>query len=139
MKFTQKDVIFMFTHEDGFTLVEILVSIVLIGIIAIYILPVFGQIFSSIFSSGDKTDITYIGQREIINSIKNLNTNSEINDIDNITITPGATSIYTINVATSPVELIIEKRTITGQYQNPAKKTSTNPVILDYYLYNSSP
>lgn len=57
--------------NKGFTLVEVLVTIMLIGIVAVAIFPVFSNIFSSIFSAGDKTNATYTSKKKIIESIKN--------------------------------------------------------------------
>lgn len=69
-------------NKKGFTLVEIMVTILLLGIVAVAIFPVFSNIFSSIYSAGDKTSATYTSREKIVESIKNENNIKK----DNLTI-----------------------------------------------------
>ncbi|MFW6028881.1 MAG: type II secretion system protein [Halanaerobiales bacterium] len=77
----------MFLKNEGFTLIEILLSIVLIAIISAAVFPVFANVFSSLFSAGDKTKETYFAQQELIRSMENIGVNSSyVATNNNITI-----------------------------------------------------
>ncbi|TDP96962.1 prepilin-type N-terminal cleavage/methylation domain-containing protein [Halanaerobium saccharolyticum] len=77
----------MFFKNDGFTLIEILLSIVLIAIISAAVFPVFSNVFGSLFSAGDKTKETYFAQQEIIRSMENIGASSSyVTTNSNITI-----------------------------------------------------
>lgn len=66
-------------QKGGFTLVEVIIGILLIGIIALSLIPVFSYSFVNIYSSGNRTDYTYQNQ-SIIETDQATNP-----EIDNIT------------------------------------------------------
>ena len=77
----------MYSKNDGFTLIEILLSIVLIAIISAAVFPVFSNVFSSLFSAGDKTKETYFAQQELIRSMESIGgSSSYVTNNSNITI-----------------------------------------------------
>lgn len=112
-------------NNKGFTLVEILLSIVLIGIIAIYIFPVFSHVFSSIFSSGDKTISTFEGQSNLVDIISEVN--NGIND--NITSNQNLT-FEDIEIDSFYIEEIFS-------YQKP-NNIFTGSDNLNYYIYSDT-
>ncbi len=54
-----------FLNKFGFTLVEIIVSIVIIGIIAILLVPLFSNNILRIHNSGQKSEALYTSQQDI--------------------------------------------------------------------------
>lgn len=56
-------------NTKGFTLVEILVSIALLGIMAISMLPLFTNGYRWIINAGNKSKIIYVAQEQVENKI----------------------------------------------------------------------
>lgn len=52
-------------NKFGFTLVEIIISIVIIGIIAILLVPLFSNNILRIYNSGQKSEALYTAQQDI--------------------------------------------------------------------------
>ncbi|MFW6281024.1 MAG: prepilin-type N-terminal cleavage/methylation domain-containing protein [Halanaerobium sp.] len=115
----------MSNKSDGFTLVEFILTIFIIGIIAVFVLPLFADIFGSIFSARDKTRATFAAQRLVVEKIlKSEDENSEI--IENIDlVAEDGTPIIE--------DLKIEKRMGTKEYNLP--QNITQDLIIDYYIY----
>jgi len=110
----------MFNKNNGFTLVEIIISITLLSIIAIAVFPVFINIFNSIFSAGDKTVATYQAQQDIIN------------DLDS-----GSGSSTTVTFSNGSINININANmyTATSSYKKPNVKAASEQVQIYYYRY----
>ncbi|HMA59552.1 MAG TPA: prepilin-type N-terminal cleavage/methylation domain-containing protein [Halanaerobiales bacterium] len=114
-------------YDEGFTLVEVLVTLLLLGIIAVGIFPVFGNIFSSIFSAGDKTNATYVNKEKIIDSIKNENNIKDSNLSIIVSTDPNDTSDdYEISSNGALQE-------VTTEYSKPNIDTKED-VTMQYYI-----
>lgn len=56
--------------EKGFTLVEVIIAILIIGVISVTILPMFFQGFRTVFSSASKTDAINNARIDLIGELK---------------------------------------------------------------------
>ena len=76
-------------NNKGFTLIEIIVSLMIIGLLAVIFLPVFTMTVKSIFNAGRKNDATFQSQNEaeekIGENVVTVNTQLDI-VFDNITL-----------------------------------------------------
>ena len=111
-------------RNKGFTLVEILVSLALLGIIAIFIFPVFNHIFNSIFSAGDKTITTYGVQKQLVDIVES-NVNGDKKTLF-LEFNNGTTTSYNR-------ELVIA----TSNYKLPNTKVNEKELIIYYYKYTT--
>lgn len=109
----------MFYKNNGFTLVEIIISIVILSIITIIVLPVFNHIFNSIFSAGDKTSATYTSQKFIVDEIQKNN---------------GTANIIKFTNNSNDYSIDVELYESLDNYTLP-NNNSTKPVNLYYYKY----
>jgi len=109
-------------NNSGFTLVEVIISIFLLGIIIIAVIPLFTQGIVVLFSAGSKTKAVDDASNDLISGLKNseTTTNSSITfkDIDD------STKNKTIGVY---------KHEVTAPYQQPDK--SSRECKIDYYSY----
>lgn len=112
------------SRNNGFTLIEIIVAIALLGIISISIFPAFSNIFSSIFSSGDKTVSTFSAQKDITEVITNTNEPSSINTQSDVNIKLGTATTVKATMKSSIYK-----------YKQP-NNTKQNEVIVDYYIFS---
>lgn len=58
-------------HEDGFTLIEIIVALAIFGIICVVFLNMFSLGYKGVFLSGDKNKASYITQKAVENYLAN--------------------------------------------------------------------
>lgn len=65
-------------NNKGFTLIEIIIAIAIIGIISIPLLGIFGSGVKNIVGAGNRTEDVFAEQRSIISEIS-----KEYSDIDN--------------------------------------------------------
>ena len=78
----------MANKKDGFTLIEIIVSLAIIGTLSISFLPLFTMALSTIFSSGRKSNAQFNNQIQIEQVIAN----NSISNTDNLSVSlPGFT------------------------------------------------
>ena len=111
----------MFNKNNGFTLVEIIISITLLGIIAIAVFPVFSNIFNSIFSAGDKTVATYQAQQDIINDLESGSGSS--------------TTVTFSNGGSIDIDINANMFNATSSYKKPNVKAASEQVQIYYYRY----
>ena len=115
----------MLMRKEGFTLVELIITILIIGIIGLFVIPFFGDIFGNIFSAGDKTRATFEAQGLLVDSIQNK---SEDGNTDNNIL------IDLVDENGVPIieDISIEKRIETVSYQLP--KNNNQNVNIEYYI-----
>ncbi len=117
----------MSIKENGFTLVEFILTILIIGIVAVFVIPVFSNIFAGVFSAGDKTKATFEAQQLIVNSLVNKSEDGDLSN--NITMTlvgkDDNSNIFT--------NIDVEKRSQTVEYKLP--KNVSRDLTLLYYIY----
>ncbi len=116
------------TFNKGYTLAEILVSIVLIGLLATFIFPAFNNIFGTIFTAGDKTTATYSSQKKIINNIQDRNEDGNTDNNLVLTLNDDGDSVVIDSI---PAEI----RKGETKYNNPLNQNSENEVTINYYIY----
>ncbi len=115
-----KEVMILF--EKGFTLIEVIITILLIGVITAAIFPMFFHGFSTLFSSASKTDAINNARIDLIRELRNTAT------------TPSA---ITINFKHSSGL----NTTISAYHYSPPPKKYKLPnkgektLELDYYTY----
>lgn len=68
--------------HKGFTLVEIIVALAIVGILAVSFLPMFTLAFKTVFSSGYKSEEIFHDQK----SMENLIADPNADDIDSLSI-----------------------------------------------------
>lgn len=56
-------------NEKGFTLIEVIISLALVGIIAIAFIPIFTSQYVNVYKSGDKSEATYNALEDVENQI----------------------------------------------------------------------
>jgi len=89
-------------RKKGMTLVEIIVSIAILGIIAVAFLPVFTTGFSSVFHAGNKSEALYRAQQDMEGLIadKTITASPPVENTDKMTITKTVSiNSVTINAA----------------------------------------
>ena len=60
-------------NEKGFTLIEVMISILLVGILAMSFIPIFASQFANVYRSGDKSEATYDALEKVENKIADPN------------------------------------------------------------------
>ena len=111
-------------NEKGFTLVEVVISILLIGVIAVAILPMFFQGVRVLFSSESKTSAINKAKEDVINNYIKSNPPAASTSI---TFDFGGGTTKTINAnsyATTP-----------QTYKTPNQEEDN--LIIEYYVYDS--
>jgi len=111
-------------YDKGFTLVEIIISILLIGIVIASILPMFFQGFRVLFSSESKTDAINSAKADLINNyIKSTPSTTPTS----ITLDFGGGTIKTITASSY---------TIKENYKTPEQ--DKEELKIQYYVYGSN-
>lgn len=59
-------------NEKGFTLVEVIIALVLVGIIAVSFIPVLSGEYVNIYKTGDKSQATYKASERIENKVSSI-------------------------------------------------------------------
>lgn len=107
--------------NNGFTLIEILLSIVLISIVVTALFPMFNQSFKSIFLAREKTEKINLAQDKINEFINKENPNQD----QTLTFKDGDGNNFTLEV---------DKRIVSESITN-----SNRTVELNYYILYPTP
>lgn len=76
--------------NKGLTLIEVIISVAILGILALAFLNIFSNNATNIFSAGDKTENIYEAQKKIDNTIRDIYYGI---DDENINVVPIGLSI----------------------------------------------
>lgn len=109
-------------NDKGFTLVEVVISILLIGVIAVSILPMFLQGVQVLFSSESKTRAINKAKEDVINNYIKSNPSTSTESIT-FDFGGGLNKNITVNSYTTTPQI----------YKTPNQ--GENSVIIEYYVY----
>ena len=116
--------------EKGFTLVEVIISIFIIGIIMVAISPMFYQGLSTVISFSSKTDAVNEARKTLIDDLKGTGTT-----------TPSSITIKFIDTSTDPdtelASITSSAYSVKRDFSLPGKGEETLELI--YYTYPISP
>lgn len=110
-----------FLNTGGFTLIEIVVSLMILGIIAVAFLPVFSNSFAHIMSAGKRSKADYAAQKAIENRLAGSGaTFDHINTSEN-------TTVLTIDLG--PETIVVQGKTVNVTYDDGKQKVTLTTFI----------
>lgn len=122
--------------DNGFTLVEVVISILLIGIIFVAIAPMFYQGLRTVFSFTSKTDAVNDARSALIDEIKGVGSTTPSTPIVKFIVIDIDTSTEPPTETETEIESITSNAySITRKFSLPGKGEEN--VELNYYTYIS--
>ncbi len=110
-------------NEKGFTLIEVMISMLLVGILAMSFIPIFASQFTNVYRTGDKSEATYDALEKVENEIAD----SEVTTIKSTDTVRADTITFggkVIDIKVKDVEVLGEAERL----KNPGKGKGKNKI-----------